>query len=548
MEKYKWLNEKSRKFLSKDYLRDGETAESRIRDIAERAEKILAKEGFADKFEEYMSRGYYSLSSPVWANFGRDNGLPCSCNGSYIPDDMAGIMTKASEVAMMSKYGSGTSGYFGDIRPRGSKFDENGVASGPVHFMRLFDCVADIVSQSSIRRGSFAAYLPIEHPDLKEFLMIRSEGNPIQEMSIGVTVSDEFMEKMIAGDKDARERWVSVIKKRFESGYPYIYFKDTVNKNKPQVYKDKSMEIYAGNLCSEICIPSSKDESFVCNLSSMNLLYYDSWKETDAVQTMIYFLDAVMTEYIDKCSKIPYMQAATKFAARHRALGLGSLGWHSYLQSKMVPFESFQAKLLNSEIHKFIRERAEEATKQLAGEYGEPELLKGYGRRNTTLMAIAPTKSSSFILGQVSEGVEPIDSNYYVKDLAKGKFTYKNPFLKKLLEEKELDTKEVWKDILSHGGSVQHRKDFTEEEKDVFKTFGEISQMEIVKQAAQRQQYIDQSQSINLTIHADTSVKDVNALMIEAWTLGMKSLYYQRSANIVQQLARNILTCSSCES
>ena len=289
------------------------------------------------------------------------------------------------------------------------------------------------------------------------------------------------------------------------------------------------------------------DNSFVCVLSSLNLLHWDEIKDTDAVETMVQFLDAVCEEFISKTEGVKYMEAARNFAISQRALGLGALGWHSYLQSKMIAFESMQAKLLNTEIWKTIRDRADKATEKMAKDYGEPELLKGYGRRNVTTLAVAPTTSSSFILGQVSPSIEPLNSNYFVKNLAKGKFTYKNPYLKEVLKKYEKNTDEVWKTVLVKGGSVQHLNFLTKEEKDVFKTFGEISQKEIVIQAAQRQKYIDQAQSLNIMIPPSTSPKDVNSLLIEGWQMGVKTFYYQRSANPAQELARSILTCSSCE-
>jgi ribonucleoside-diphosphate reductase alpha chain len=545
--KYEWLNKDSRKFLERGYLLEGETAEQRIRDIAETAEKYLNSKGFADKFEDYMAKGFYSLSSPLWSNFGRTRGLPISCFGSCIPDTMEGIMNKVSEVAMMTKHGGGTSAYFGKLRGRGTPISSGGESTGSVHFMELFDKLMNVVSQGSVRRGSFAAYLSIDHPDIEEFLKIKSEGNPIQNLSIGVCVSDEWMKSMISGDKEKRKLWGDVIKKRFESGYPYISFTDTLNNNAPQVYKDKGLKIYAQNLCNEIALSTSEDESFVCDLSSLNLEKWEEWKDTDAVETLVYFLDAVMTEFINKTENIEFMQAPRKFAINQRALGVGVLGWHSLLQSKMIGFESFEAKILNNQIWKFIREKSDCATEQLAKEYGEPPLLEGYGRRNTTTLAVAPTTSSSFIHGQVSPSIEPVESCYYVKDLAKGKFSYKNPYLKKLLKEKGKHDDDTWKSILLHGGSVQHLDFLTQEEKDVFKTFGEISQKEIIIQAAQRQKYIDQGQSLNIMVSSDTKAKEINELMIFAWEQGIKGLYYQRSGNAAQNLARNILSCKSCE-
>ena len=314
-----------------------------------------------------------------------------------------------------------------------------------------------------------------------------------------------------------------------------------------QNYKEKNMKIHSSNLCTEIFLPTNEDESFVCDLSSMNILHYDEWKDTDAVELLVYLLDAVMSEFIQKASKIKFMERAVRFAGRHRAIGVGWLGWHSYLQSKMIPFESNDAKRHNVKIAKNIKEKAYAASAKMAQEYGEPEVLQGYGRRHTTLMAIAPTKSSSFILGQVSEGIEPHRSNYYIKDLAKGKFTIKNSQLEQLLESKGENKAEVWDSILRNSGSVQHLTCLTDEEKAVFKTFAEISQKECIIQAAQRQKYIDQGQSLNLMIHPSIPIKDVNALMIEAWELGIKSLYYQMSVNAAQSFSRDILACVSCQ-
>jgi ribonucleoside-diphosphate reductase alpha chain len=923
-----WLNKDSRKFLERGYLLEGETPEQRIRDMAETAEKHLNIEGFANKFEDYTHRGFYSISSPIWANFGRKRGLPISCFGSYVGDTMESIMEKVSEVALMTKHGGGTSAYFGDLRGRGTPISSGGESTGAVHFMELYDKLMEVVSQGNVRRGSFAAYLPIDHPDIEEFLQIRGEGHSIQNLSIGVCVSNEWMKKMVDGDKEARKIWGLVIKKRFESGYPYIFFSDNANNQAPEIYKEKNYKINNSNLCvtgdqrvvsslgiltakelyetgqniqlfdnnkivnsspmklieknadvfkitlengmshtvtsyhkiavkdkisqktetfqevliknvacedlkigdsvaiqtnkgifgnvnmpkeafllglyqadgtqnkefimidlwendfdlleevqschdyvcntyntqvslynnrkydnpkfldcivqegsdskkrlcgkalkkalnfekgyvpdwiwssdeetqwqyirglyyadgtvfkskssgepiqialasinkdflselqiilanlgmqssirilrkggqtllpdgsggikyyetkdcyrliignkndaiifdkntkflqrknifiedreyrnntkkfykiksieyigkedvycvnvdskehhwvcngfithncSEIMLSNNDEESFVCDLSSLNFEKWEEWKETDAVETLIYFLDAVMTEFINKTEGIKFMEAPRRFAINQRALGVGALGWHSLLQSKMIAFESMDAKLLNSQIWFFIRNKADMATAKLASIFGSAPIYYNkdnkleYLRRNVTTLAIAPTTSSSFILGQVSPSIEPLNSNYFVKDLSKGKFTYKNPHLKKLLKEKGKDDDDTWKSILIKGGSVQHLEFLTQEEKDVFKTFGEISQKEIVIQAAQRQKYIDQGQSLNIMIPPNTKPKEVNELMIFAWEQGIKSLYYQRSANPAQELARSILTCKSCE-
>ena len=547
MKKYKLINKDSRDFLKRGYLQTGESAEQRGHDIAVAAEKLLNVKGFAEKFEDYLSRGFYSLASPIWANFGRERGLPISCNGVFIEDRMDAILEKQAEVGMQTKHGAGTSAFFGELRGRGVQISAGGTSSGPVHFMELFDKVSSVVSQSNVRRGSFAAYLPVDHPDMSEFLRIRSEGNAIQEMSFGVCITDEWMRSLMAGDRKKRLIWAAIIRKRFETGYPYLFFTDTANKQAPKAYKDKNLKISASNLCSEIFLHSSEEESFVCCLSSLNLLKWNEIIETDAIQMLVYFLDAVMEEYIQKTEGLPFMEASHNFAKKQRALGVGVLGWHSFLQDQMIPFEGMQAQFLNAEIHKAIQKKSEEATKELAVLLGEPEHLKGYGKRNMTTMAIAPTTSSSFILGQVSPSIEPLNSNYFTKDLAKGKFTYKNPYLEKLLEEKKKNTQTTWKSILVKGGSVQHLDFLSQEEKDVFKTFGEISQKEIVIQASQRQKYIDQGQSLNLMISPKCPPKQVSELLIFGWEQGIKSFYYQRSANPSQELARSILSCVSCE-
>ncbi len=542
-----WLNDDSRKFLKRGYLLPGETPEQRIIDIAQKAQEYLGIEGWADKFIDYMHRGFYSLSSPIWSNFGRDRGLPISCFGSYIPDDMEQILGKIAEVGTMSKVGGGTSAYFGDVRHRGAEISTGGTSTGVHHQLTVFDALTNYISQSNVRRGSFAAYLPIDHNDIDEFLGIRGEGNAIQDLSIGVTVSDEWMESMIAGDKQKRSLWGKVIKKRYESGYPYIFFSDNANNAAPQVYKDKGKHIHASNLCTEIFLSAEEDESFVCDLSSLNLAKWKEIAETDAIETLTYFLDAVMTEFINKTRGVKNMESPHKFAVTQRALGIGVLGWHSYLQQERIAFESMEAKLQNSLIFKAIQEKTIAASKEMAIEYGVPSLMEGYGLRNSCLVAIAPTTSSSFILGQISPSIEPLNSNYFTKDLAKGKFTYKNPELTEVLKQYDKDDTTTWRSILQKGGSVQHLKFLTDHERELFKTFGEISQKEILIQAAQRQPYIDQGQSINLQVPPKTKPKEVNELIVWAWENGIKSLYYQRSANPAQELARSLNECKSCE-
>jgi ribonucleoside-diphosphate reductase alpha chain len=472
---------------------------------------------------------------------------------------MANILHTQGEVGMMSKYGGGCSAYFGGLRERGSEIKQNGHSSGPVHFMQLFEKILDVVSQGATRRGTFASYLPVEHPDILEFLDIGTEGNPVQKINHAVTVTDAWMESMIEGDEAKRKVWAKIIQRRGEIGYPYIMFSDNANNGRPEVYKDKKLPIYASNVCSEIMLPSNKDWSFVCCLSSINLLHYDDWKDTDLVETMTYFLEAVMTDFInkledwkesddeDKRLAFRFMERPYNFAKANRALGLGVLGYHSLLQSKGLAFDGDEAASINTEVFALIQERSLAASKEMAKEFGEPEVLKGYGRRHATTMAIAPTTSSAFILGQVSQGIEPIWSNCYIKDVAKMKVVIKNPLLEELLEKKGLNDKTTWGSIRDADGSVQHLDFLSEQEKDIFRTFAEVDQTKLIEHAGQRQKLIDQGQSLNVMVPPDVAAKDVNQLYIHAWKSGCKALYYQHSMNAAQQMVRKKLAAAEAK-
>lgn len=544
---FEWANDASRQVMARGGLQDGETIESRYRDMADKLGDYVNSKEIADRFYDYMGRGYYSIATPIAANFGRETGLPISCNNSYISDDVASMLYKAAEIGMMTKHGAGTSAYLGDVRARGTAINGGGTADGCYLPAKLIQTNVTSISQGTVRRGNAAIYQDADSSDIDEFLFFREEGSDIQDLSLGVCISDAFMEGVKAGEERRVNTWRKIIRKRFESGYPYIVFSDTVNRNAPDAYKDQGRVINGSNLCAEIALSSTHDESFVCDLSSMNVLHFDEWRDTDAVELLVYFLDAVMEEYIDKTQGMPFMKHARNFAIRQRAIGVGILGYHSYLQSKMIAFESFEAKGLNVQIAATIKAQATEASETLAAWFGEPELLKGYERRNVTLTATAPTTTSSFVQGQVSPSREPLKSNYFTKDLAKGKFTYRNPYLEAVLVEYEKNDRETWRSILERDGSVQHLSFLTDHEKAVFKTFSEISPLEVIQQAAAAQKHIDQSQSLNLMIDPKTPLRDVNALMFEAWELGVKSLYYQRGTNPAQEAAKNIMECSSCE-
>jgi ribonucleoside-diphosphate reductase alpha chain len=539
--KYYWLNKESREFLSRGYLKEGVSPEQRIIDISNYAESILNIKNFAEKFQSYMSKGYYSLSTPVWCNFGYEKSLPISCYGSNVDDTMDSILNAGREVGMMSKYGGGTSIYLGNIRPRGSNISIGGKADGPIHYAKIYDSIIDVCKQAEARRGACAVWLPVEHQDILEFLDIGSEGNPIQNLQYGITVKDDWMNSMINGDNLKRQIWAKIIQRRSEFGFPYIMFKDNSNNNSP--YKELGLDITASNLCSEIQLPTDSFNSFVCCLGSLNLLHWDEIKNTDAIETYVLFLNAVIEDFVKKSEYLPGMKRAWRFAKNHRAIGLGVLGYHSYLQKNLIAFEDLKSKQFNYEVFSILKERSDRASKWCHDSLGYESIRKGYA--NTTLLAIAPTKSSSFILGQVSMGIEPIKSNYFVKDLAKSKTVYKNEFLENELEKYELNTGEVWQSILNNDGSVQHL-DFPT--KEVFKSFIEISPKELLLQASQRQKFIDQSQSLNLMIHPSIPAKDINKLYIYAWEEGIKTLYYQFSLSSAQSFAREINGCESCSS
>ncbi|RTH96842.1 ribonucleoside-diphosphate reductase subunit alpha [Thermus scotoductus] len=544
-----WANEWTRLYMSRGYLLPGVTVEKRVKEIADRAEALTRIEGFSRKFQEYMAKGWYSLATPIWANYGLKRGLPISCYGTYVEDDTASILRAVAEIGMMSKQGGGTSVYLGALRPRGAPIRDNGESNGSYAFASLFDRVIQVFNQGSTRRGQCAAYIPIEHPDFEEWLKIQREGSEIQSLFFGVTVGDAWMEEMIGGDKRKRERWAQVLKSRAEVGIPYLFFRDNANRQAPEIFKKLGKTIHASNLCTEIMLPSGPDESFVCCLSSLNLLHFDEWKDTDAVETLTIFLDSVLDDFIEKAEGIPYMERAVRFAKRYRAIGIGVLGWHSYLQSQGIPLESAEAIFLNGLVFKTIREKAEEASRWLRKRHPEDELAEVMERRNATLLAIAPTKSSSFILGQVSPSIEPYTSNYYLKDLQKARVPFKNPFLQELLRQKGKDEEKVWRSILEHNGSVQHLDFLTDEEKDVFKTFAEVSQKTLVNLAIGRQKHIDQGQSLNLVIHPEAPPKDVNELYLHAWRGGLKALYYQFSVSTAQAYSRDLLlSCRACES
>lgn len=522
------------------YLLENESPKEAYVRISKRASDLLNKPELEEKFFNIFWNGWLIPSTPVASNFGTDLALPISCFGSVVGDDLYEINRKATEMAMLSKAGGGTSVDFSKIRAIGSpiKGGAGGTSDGIIPFIKQYDSTIIASKQAKVRRGAVALYLNAEHKEFKEFLEVREPKGDVNRQSLnihqGAIFTDEFMNKVVDKNGHERELWLETLKKRVKTGEPYCMFIDNANNVTPEWWKNNDLKINHSNLCNEIYLPNSENLSFVCCLSSLNLLKFEEWKDTDTVFLSTLFLDAVMEDFIQKGSNYKGISDAVDFAIKSRALGLGTLGWHSFLQSKMIPFTSIESNSWTTIIFKHIKTESEKATLWLGKEYGEPEWCKGTGRRNLTLMAIAPNRSSSKLAGGLSQGIEPLAANAYMDDDAKGLHIRRNPLLEKLLEEKGKNIPQVWDAISEDKGSVANVRCLTNDEKDVFKTFKEINQMEIVKQACIRQKYIDQGQSINLAFFQNAPAKFINSVHIEAWKGGLKGLYYLRSESVLK--------------
>jgi len=550
-----WMNEPSFKTLSKGYLLENETPKGMYTRVAKAVARRLNKPEMEVKFFDYMWRNFLCPATPVLSNMDTDRGLVISCFGETVPDSVDGIYKSVHEMAMLSKYGGGVGVDLSNIRGRGTliKNGANGASEGVVPWAKVFDSATVATSQGNVRRGATSLNLRVDHPDIEEFLRIRRPLGDTNRQCLNVhqcvQITDDFMKLVAEKDPKARTVYKEILKTRLETGEPYIQFIDNVNKANPQMYKDKGLEVNMTNICSEIMLFSDVDHSFVCCLSSLNLTRWEEWKDTDLVETSIWFLDGVMSEFIDKARGLPGFERAVRFAEKSRALGLGVLGWHTLLQQKQLPFESFASMQLNALIFKKIREKADLATRQLALEYGEPEWCVGYGVRNSHLLAVAPTASNSIISGGVSAGIEPIMANAFAQRTAKGVFLIKNITLEELLETKGKNDVETWKNIVANEGSVQQLNFLSAEEKEIFLTAYEINQSAIIRQASQRQKYIDQGQSLNLFFPADADPKWFHKVHKEAHEGGIKALYYCRSTSMLKgdSASRQKDECKACE-
>jgi ribonucleoside-diphosphate reductase alpha chain len=548
-----WMNNESFLTLCKGYLRDNETPRDMYYRLASTASSYLKRPDLKEKFFDIMWKNWLCPSSPVCSNFGATKGLPISCNSLHVHDSLDNILQKNHELGILSKYGAGVGIYLGDVRGHGTQVKgTGGVSDGVMAWAKIYESTIVSCNQGGTRRGSAAAYLPVEHSDIHDFLQMRrptgDASKRCMNLSHGVCITDDFMHSLSEGNQRNRLIWQEILTQRLESGEPYLFFTDTVNNANPETYKDQGLKVVTSNICNEIYLYTDHEHTFVCCLSSLNLERWDEWKDTDTVELAVYFLDAVMEEYIQKAKHIRGFESAVRFAEKSRALGLGVLGWHSLLQSKFLPFDSFDSMMLNAEIFRSIEAKSEKATKQLAIEYGEPEWCKGYGRRNTHLRAIAPTATNSIISGGCSPGIEPIAANIFVQNSAKGTFIRKNMHLDNYLSSEGLNTPEIWAQISKDAGSVLGIKELSTEAKDVFRTAKEINQFAIIKQAGQRQKWIDQGQSVNLFIAINADPKYIHQLHMEAWKQGLKGLYYCRTESVLRgDLAtRSIDECASC--
>ena len=539
--------------ISKGYLLPGETPKKAYKRVAHSVAMRLNKPELENKFFKYIWNGWIGLASPVLSNTGTDRGLPISCFGIDTPDSIRGIGLTNAELMRLTSYGGGVGISLSRIRGRGSNITGNGKSEGIVPWAKIYDSTIIATNQGSVRRGAASVNLDINHKDINEFLQIRRpKGDPNRQclnLHQCVVVDDAFMKRLNDRDSEAMSLWLEILKSRVETGEPYIMFKDNVNKDNPLAYRMNNLDVSMTNICTEITLHTDEEHSFICCLSSLNLAKYDEWKNTDVVETAVYFLDGVMEEFIVKTNGKDSMIRSHRHAKKGRALGLGVMGWHTFLQQKNLPFNSIASTAWTHTIFSDIKIKAEAASRQLAVEYGEPLWCKNTGMRNTHLLAIAPTVSNSRI-NACSAGIEPQPANVYVFNGAKGTFIVKNQELEKLLDSKGKNQNKYWDQILADNGSVQNLPHdvLNEEEKEVFLTFPEINQLALVQQAAARQRYIDQTQSLNLAFDPTDSPRWINQVHIESWKLGIKTLYYLRTDSVIKgDLGSRTSTCLSCD-
>jgi len=542
-----------KKTIGGGYLLSGESPRQAYERVCSTVAKRLDKPELAQTFYEYIWNGWLCLASPVLSNTGTDRGLPISCFGIDVADSIIDIGQKNLEMMLLAKHGGGVGIGVNQIRPAGALIKGNGTSDGVVPFCKIYDSTILATNQGSVRRGAASVNINIEHPDFEEWLEIREPKGDVNRQSLNLhqcaVVGDKFMRRLEQGDADARKRWGKLLQKRKATGEPYVLFKGNTNKNNPTAYKQNALKVHMTNICSEITLHTDENHSFICCLSSLNLAKYDEWKNTNIIHDSIWFLDGVLEEFIQKAKYRKGFENSVRSAEKGRALGLGVLGWHTYLQERGLPFEGLLAQYETRKIFSQIKIESERASMALADVYGEPLWCVGTGMRNTHLRAVAPTVSNSKLSGNVSPGIEPWAANIFTEQSAKGTFIRKNPTLESILKKEKLNTKEVWDKILADGGSVQDIEGLSEDTKEVFKTFKEINQLELVRQAGIRQQYIDQSVSLNLAFPSEATPKWINKVHMDAWHKGIKTLYYMRTESVLRgDIAQNAMEeCVACD-
>lgn len=572
------------KTINGGYLLQGETPKDAYWRVATSVAKRLQRPEMASKFFDYIWKGWLNLASPVLSNTGTERGLPISCFGIDVGDSIDEIGSKNRELMLLAKHGGGVGIGVNMIRPAGATIRGNGTSDGVVPFIKVYDSAILATNQGAVRRGAASVNIDIEHGDFWEWLEIREPKGDVNRQCLNihqaVIISDGFMQKVKDGDKEARKRWAAVLRKRRATGEPYIVYKGNINRANPDAYKQNGLKVYMTNICSEITLHTDENHSFVCCLSSVNLAKYDEWKDTDLIYTATWFLDGVLEEFIQRAKYMRGFENSVRSAEKGRALGLGVLGWHSYLQDRGIPFDSLPAQFETRKIFSQIKIESERASRDMATEMGEPLWCVGTGMRNSHLRAIAPTVSNSKLAGNVSPGIEPWAANLITEQSAKGTFIRKNPTLEKVLSKLKKNTKQTWDKILEDGGSVlgldwindymvkvgeydykplklekwNELNDIQKSEYvqlgDVFKTFKEINQLELVKQAGVRQQYVDQAVSLNLAFPKEASPKFINQVHLEAYEQGIKTLYYMRTESVLRgDIAAQAIdpTCLSCD-
>lgn len=538
-----WFTTSGWQMFKEKFLYQAEGYTDTCRRIAKQAASYMPDtEYWEDKFFTNMINGWMYLSTPVLSNTGTDRGCSVSCSGNYVQDSVYEFYESQKEVGVLSQSGFGTASYLGDIRPRGTPISRGGKASGVLPVLKGFVNVAKDISQGSARRGAWAGYLPIDHGDFWEVAEYLK--NFPDDCNIGWCVSDEFIDRLNNQDEDAIARYQRAMKTKTVTGKGYFFFSDKTHRQQPQMYHDQGLRCKAMQLCAEITLHADEMETYTCVLSGMNLVYYDEWKDTDAVFVATVFLDCIAQDFIEKGKNIRGLEKAVRFTERHRALGLGVCAFHTYLQNNSIPIESFDAHMKNMDIFSHMREEADKATKWMAEVLGEPEVCRGYGRRNTHTLAIAPTMTSALIAGGVSQGIEPVYKNVYNQSTAAGEMTRINPALLKVMKEKGVYSDKTLTDIIDNKGSVQQVDWLDDHEKLVFKTSFEIDQKVILRLASTRQQYVDQGMSLNLFFSAEEEEEYISEVFKEAFLdERIKSIYYLRSEAGVQSSKGECLAC-----